>query len=34
VLYLVRPSWPDFTDPDEQLAAAVGVAAALGQQHA
>jgi hypothetical protein len=34
VLYLVRPSWPDFTAPDEQLAAAVGVAAALGQQHA
>jgi hypothetical protein len=29
VLYLVRPSWPDFTAPDEPLAAAVGVAAAL-----
>jgi hypothetical protein len=31
VLYLVRPSWPEFTAPDEQLAAAVDVAAALGR---
>jgi hypothetical protein len=30
VLFLVRPRWPEFTAPDEQVAAAVGVAAALG----
>lgn len=29
VLYLVRPRWPEFTAPDEQVDAAVGVAAAL-----
>lgn len=29
VVYLVRPSWPDFTAPDEPLAAAVGVATVL-----
>jgi hypothetical protein len=29
VLYLVRPRWPEFSAPDEEVAAAVGVAAAL-----
>ncbi|MGH3879806.1 MAG: hypothetical protein ACRDSK_22500 [Actinophytocola sp.] len=29
VLYLVRPRWPEFSAPDEQVAATVGVAAAL-----
>lgn len=33
VLYLVRPRWPEFSAPDAEVAAAVGVAAALaGQQ--
>ncbi|HEV7652240.1 MAG TPA: hypothetical protein VGP26_29155 [Actinophytocola sp.] len=32
VLYLVRPSWPEFTAPDAQVDAAVGVAAALAGQ--
>jgi hypothetical protein len=29
VLYLVRPRWPEFSAPDQEVAAAVGVAAAL-----
>lgn len=33
VLYLVRPGWPEFTAPDDQVAAATGVAAALGERH-
>jgi hypothetical protein len=29
VLFLVRPNWPEFTAPDEQVDAAVSIAAAL-----
>jgi hypothetical protein len=29
VLYLVRPRWPEFSAPDEQVAATIAVAAAL-----
>ncbi len=31
VLYLVRPRWPEFSAPDGEVAAAVGVAAALAE---
>lgn len=34
VLYLVRPRWPEFTAPDDQVAAAVGVATALAETRA
>ncbi|HEY7595442.1 MAG TPA: hypothetical protein VH969_19985 [Actinophytocola sp.] len=33
VLYLVRPRWPEFSAPDDEVAAAVGVAAALAEKH-
>ncbi len=33
VLYLVRPGWPEFTAPDDQVAAAVGVAEVIGERH-